>query len=196
MDYLVDTNIFIKVIPDCICGVVGKCREHGDTTSITETILSELEPGLDKTREDESLREPFVQVNNLVTGKMGAKWINKLDITSMPGAFEEYNKIRKRYYSWMTNATYLKKLVAEGRYTESDIKKSSFRNKDKGECELIAVALSEPGKHKIVSDDEGVVFEHPESNIFKDYAIPNGAIVIYGKTWLKEIAYKKNKESD
>lgn len=185
MYYLVDTNIFLHAIQDKIYSVAYACKEQKSEIAITQVILDELMPGNDKLESDSSVKDPYVEVDNLVTGKMGCKLIRLIDIDSIPGAREEYNKIRKRFYSWMSDATFLKSLVDAGTYTPTDIKKSSFRNKDKGECELIAIAKTSPSDYEIVSNDQGKVFLHPSQNLFADYAIPEGITVLSSENWLK-----------
>ncbi len=187
MYYLVDTNVYIHVINDCMYSVAKKCCDKDCKITITETILSELEPGTDKVEEDPSLRDVFVNVENLVTGKMGTKLIRLISVADVPGAKEKYKSIRSRYYSWMKEPQYLKKLVDEGKISKEDIGKTSFRNKDKGECELIAIALAALGQYAIVSEDVGRVFLHPWINIFDLCARTEGVTVQSGGEWLKTI---------
>ena len=188
MYYLVDTNIFLWAIKEKIYDVANDCKKINKDIVITSTILNELEPGNDKSKEDPSLRDVYVQVNNLVTGGMGAKLITKVDISTIPKAKAEYQKIRNRFYSWMGDADYLKQLIDNNKLTEKEIKSSTFRNKDKGECELIALAIADPENYNmIVSDDKGRVYVHPEQNLFDDYAVQNGVNVIVSKQWLETI---------
>ena len=58
----------------------------------------------------------------------------------------------------MKDPNYLKSLIAKGKISEDDIKKKSFRNKDMGECELIAIAKVSSDEHQIVTNDKGRVF--------------------------------------
>lgn len=76
-------------------------------------------------------------VYNLSHGSMGIKAIRIVNIDDIPGAKEELKRIRKRFYSWMTDVTYLNYLVSQGVISSDDIKKKNFRRKDLGECELI-----------------------------------------------------------
>lgn len=187
MVYLVDTNVFIKAIPENIFQAACICSEKGKEITITETILNELEPGDDKVQADSSIKTPFIMVDNLVKGTMAVKNIKLISIKSIPGAEKEYVKLRRSYYSWMTDTKYLRELISEGKITPAEIKAERFKNRDKGECELIAVALTAPGEYTIVSDDYGKVYLHPYQNIFKDYAIPKGVRVICSDEWKKEI---------
>lgn len=184
MYYLVDTNVFLHAINDKVYSVAYACKEQKSEITITRVILNELIPGNDKIECDSSVKDPYVQVNNLITGKMGCKLIRLIEIDNIPGAKEEYNKIRKRFYSWMNDVTFLRNLVDAGIYTPADIKKSNFRNKDKGECELIAIAKTSPSDYKIVSNDHGKVFLHPNQNLFDDYAILEGITVLSSESWL------------
>jgi hypothetical protein len=189
MDYLVDTNVFINIIEDYIYAVAYKCFYDQTPIVITKTILDELLPGQDKIETDSDIKEPFIIVNNLSHGTMGQKLIQCVDLESIPEAKKEYKRIRTAFYSWMTDTHYLQKLVDEGKLTSEEIKGGRFRKKDCGECELIAIAMTNKGKHTIVSNDIGRVYKHPEQNLFDDYAIPNGVTVIGSDKWHKQIGW-------
>ena len=45
MYYLVDTNVFLHAIRDNIFSVADLCKKNGTDITITDTILTELEPG-------------------------------------------------------------------------------------------------------------------------------------------------------
>ena len=104
---------------------------------------------------------------------------------------EELKKIRRRFYDWMKNPAYLKSLIAQGKISEDDIKKKSFRNKDMGECELIAIAKVSLDEHQIVTNDKGRVFLHPEQNLFDEYASEIGLTVLSSDEWLRQIGHIK-----
>lgn len=108
----------------------------------------------------------------------------------IPGAKEELKKIRKKFYSWMGDSNYLKLLVSRGVITKDDIKKKSFRNRDLGECELIAIAKTAVDEYQIVTNDKGRVFLHPKQNLFDDYAADMGLTVLSSGEWLNKIGYE------
>lgn len=158
MYYLVDTNVFLHAIRDNIFAVADLCKKNGTDVTITDTILSELEPEYHLEGEDKTAKDTYNSVYNLSYGTMGIKVIRIVNVDDIPGAKEELKRIRKRFYSWMTDITYLKHLVSQGAISLDDIKKKNFRKKDLGECELIAIAKAAENVYEIVTNDKGRVF--------------------------------------
>lgn len=187
MYYLVDTNVFLHAIRDNIFSVADLCKKNGTDVTITDTILSELEPGYHLEGEDKTAKDTYNSVYNLSYGTMGIKVIRIVNVDDIPGAKEELKRIRKRFYSWMTDITYLKHLVSQGAISLDDIKKKNFRKKDLGECELIAIAKAAENVYEIVTNDKGRVFLHPEQNLFDDYAVGIGLTVLNSDEWLNTI---------
>ncbi|MCI9541782.1 MAG: hypothetical protein HFG39_12170 [Lachnospiraceae bacterium] len=187
MYYLVDTNVFLHAIRDNIFAVADLCKKNGTDVTITDTILSELEPGYHLEGEDKTAKDTYNSVYNLSYGTMGIKVIRIVNVDDIPGAKEELKRIRKRFYSWMTDITYLKHLVSQGAISLDDIKKKNFRKKDLGECELIAIAKAAENVYEIVTNDKGRVFLHPEQNLFDDYAVGIGLTVLNSDEWLNTI---------
>lgn len=190
MYYLVDTNVFLHAINDDIYSVAELCKNNNTDVTITDTILNELEPGYYLSLEDETAKQVYNSVSNLAHGTMGLKVIRITNIVDIPGAKEELKKIRDRYYRWMRDGTYLQSLVEAGKITAEEIKKKSFRNKDLGECELIAIVKTAKEDYDIVTNDKGRVFLHPEQNLFDDYASNEGLTVLSSEEWLNKIGYK------
>lgn len=191
MYYLVDTNVFLHSICDEIFTVANLCKENNQDVAITETILNELEPGYYLEIEDKAAKEVYNAVHNLTFGTMGIQIIRLVKLEEIPGAKEELRKIRQRFYGWMRDVDYLKMLISQGVITENDIKKKSFRNKDMGECELIAIAKVSSDEHQIVTNDKGRVFLHPEQNLFDEYASEIGLTVLNSDEWLRKIGHVK-----
>ncbi len=191
MYYLVDTNVFLHSICDDIFTVANLCKENNQDVTITKTILNELEPGYYLEIEDEAAKEVYNTVHNLTFGTMGIQIIRLVKLEEIPGAKEELKKIRQRFYGWMRDVNYLKMLISQGKITENDIKKKSFRNKDMGECELIAIAKVSSDEHHIVTNDKGRVFLHPEQNLFNEYASEIGLTVLNSDEWLRKIGHVK-----
>ena len=191
MYYLVDTNVFLHSICDDIFTVANLCKENNQDVTITKTILNELEPGYYLEIEDEAAKEVYNTVHNLTFGTMGIQIIRLVKLEEIPGAKEELKKIRQRFYGWMRDVNYLKMLISQGKITENDIKKKSFRNKDMGECELIAIAKVSSDEHQIVTNDKGRVFLHPEQNLFNEYASEIGLTVLNSDEWLRKIGHVK-----
>ena len=191
MYYLVDTNVFLHSICNEIFTVANLCKENNQDVTITETILNELEPGYYLEIEDKTAKEAYNAVRNLTFGTMGIQIIRLVKLEEIPGAKEELKKIRQRFYGWMRDGNYLKTLISQGVITENDIKKKSFRNKDMGECELIAIAKASSDEHQIVTNDKGRVFLHPEQNLFDEYASEIGLTVLNSDEWLRKIGHVK-----
>lgn len=191
MYYLVDTNVFLHAIYNEIFTVANLCKENEQEIAITETILNELEPGYYLEIEDENAKSAYNAVHNLTFGTMGIKIIRLIKLEEIPGAKEELKKIRQRFYGWMKDGNYLRLLISQGKISENDIKKKSFRNKDMGECELIAIAKATEDDHQIVTNDKGRVFLHPEQNLFDEYASEIGLTVLNSDEWLRKIGHIK-----
>lgn len=189
MYYLVDTNVFLNAICDNIFPVADLCKKNGTEVTITDTILNELEPGYYMEVEDKTTKDIYNSVYNFSHGTMGIKVIRIVKIDDIPGAKEELKKIRKRFYSWMSDPTYLDYLVSQGTLSLEDIKKKSFKKKDLGECELIAIAKAAEDDYEIVTNDKGRVYLHPEQNLFDDYAAGIGLTVLNSDEWLNMIGY-------
>ena len=90
---------------------------------------------------------------------MGIKAIRIVKLDDIPGAKEELKKIRKKFYSWRGDINYLNMLISQGVITADDIRKKSFRNKDLGECELIAIAKTAEDEYQIVTNDKEEIRE-------------------------------------
>lgn len=190
MYYLVDTNVFLHSICDEIFAIADLCKKNETEITVTETILNELEPGYYLELEDETAKNAYNSVYNLTYGTMGIKLIRIVKLDDIPGAKEELKKIRKKFYSWMSDINYLNLLISQGVITADDIKKKSFRNKDLGECELIAIAKTAEDEYQIVTNDKGRVFLHPEQNMFDDYASDIGLTVLSSEEWLDKIGHE------
>lgn len=193
MHYLIDANIFIKVICDNIYGVANICHMSGCEIAITKTILDELDPGYYKEQENPNLKDTHRIVNNLVTGNQGIQLIRMIRLDDIKGAKDELKKIRERYYGWLTQPEYLQKMIVDGKLTREEIKKKNFRNKDLGECELIAIAICAPKEYVVVSDDQGRIYKHPDHNIFESILKDHNIRILWGKEWLKEIGLAEEK---
>lgn len=184
MKFLVDTNIFLHAINDHIVAIACKCKERNSMVNITEAILNELDPGFNG---DILFQETYNCVSKCCDHPLNI--INVINIDDLVEAKRIYESIRARYYRWMTNASYLKRLIKEDKITQDEIKSRAFKYKDVGECELIALAKSSNGKYIIVSNDKGVVYKHPHINIFNIFR-KQGLDIYSCDTWLEIIQYE------
>lgn len=187
MKYLVDTNVFLHTISN-IYGVAVLCNEMENPICVTPTIVEELDPGYFKEKDDKSTKEIYICINNMIDK---FKLIKLVNVTDYYGAKEELKKIRERYYGWLKNPQYLQDLVDKGILKKEDIKKPSFRKKDLGECELLAIAKVSNGEFLLITNDRGRVFKHPDINIFDTYKGETDIIILTGDEWKKEINFNE-----
>lgn len=190
MYYLLDTNIFLHAINNNVVDVAQFCKKNNNDITITETIITELKPGYYLELTDEATKEIYSAVRAMTDGTINPKLIRVINVEDVPGAKEELKKIRERFYGWINDPIYLRSLIEDGQLQEDEIRKRNFRNKDLGECELIAIAKTSDEDYTIVTDDKGKVFLHPESNIFNEYALPEGIRVLSSSEWLVYVGYK------
>lgn len=184
MKFLVDTNVFLHSINEYIVAVACKCKERNRTINITKTILNELDPGFN---EEILFQETYNCVSRCCDSNINL--INVIDINCIQEAKKIYKSIREQYYRWMTDTNYLNKLIKDGKLTRDEIKSKAFKNKDVGECELIAVAKAFYGQYVIISDDKGKVYKHPDINLFEIFK-KQGLDIYTCDTWLEIIEYK------
>lgn len=189
MQYLVDTNVFLHDINSYIYGVADLCKNKNTDICITPTILSELDPGYYREKQDKSTKEVYTCVYNFTAGTYGIKVIKLIKLSDVEGAKEEMKKIRERFYGWMRNPAYLRKLIDCEILTKEEIKKNSFKNKDLGECELVAIAKASKGEFWLVTDDKGQVYKHPDQNIFDTYINDPDVNILSGVEWIEKIGY-------
>lgn len=181
--YLIDTNVFLHTINSNITVVAQKCKDIENDMTVTPTILKELEPGFYMESENPESKEIYTCVCNLSGGY--CEIIKLVELSHVEGAEAEFNKIRDRHYGWITNAEYLKQLIEDGTLSQEDRKK--LKNKDKGECELLAIAKASKGEYRLVTNDKGRVYIHPHDNIFEKYANDEHVTILIGEDWLKEL---------
>lgn len=180
MRYLVDTNVFMHDICDEIISVANHCKNGKCGMYISPTILEELRPPAIS-----NLPSGYYNsVDNCINGMLRDKhFIDMIELNK--AAKKELSNIRKRFYSWTLEPEYIKWLLEKGDLEEKEIK--NLRYKDLGECELLAIAISSENKYKIVTNDFGRVYKHPEQNIFETYK--DKAEILPPNDWKKEINY-------
>lgn len=187
MNLLIDTNVFFHTINSNIYSVAVSCKDLGNDMCITETILWELEPGYCQEEKDASSREIHTSVSNFI--KKPFDVIKFVNIDEIDGARDELKKIRKRFYSWIYDTSYLNRLIQEGELTKQEIKYLKY--KDLGECELLAVAITSNEHKVIISNDKGRVYKHPEQNIFETYKYSSDITILTGDEWLVKMNSEK-----
>lgn len=191
MKYLVDTNVFFHTINSNIYGVAKKCIDIGDIACITQTILDELTPGYYLV-ENESTKGISTAVSLFASDKF--KLIELINISDVDGAKELLKSIRDGFYSWMHKADYLQMLLEKGEITVQEIKSKTFKNKDLGECELLAIAKASHGAYILITNDKGEVFHHPYQNIFEPYKDDPEVVIYNGAEWISKIGYVEESE--
>lgn len=175
MNYLKDSCIFINKIPTHdkiyeVIQLVKKCEDSHDLSVSTE-ILDELKKG---------------SLGNIVYNFVQLEMIKKIDLNDSETMQDEYNKIRNKYYGWIRKNDYLNHLIEKGVLDIELVKSKKLLSKGVGECSLLAIAVAEPKKHTIVTEDKGRVEFHPHINIF-DYAPTNVCEIIDYAEFLRRV---------
>lgn len=182
MNYLIDTNIFINEIPRDVTTVAMHSKSILKPMMISEAILSELGDA----DGDPNVDNHVYYVVRRMTTEVDPPLIKLCKISDVPKAQAIYNDIRDRYYGWMKDGNYLQKMITDGKITREELHSHSFRKKDVGECELVALAAVSNGEDIVVTNDLGRVYKHPNINIF-DFAETLGVVVKNGTDWLSDI---------
>lgn len=188
MGYLKDTCVLKHNIDtgDKIYKVAQHCKECGKQFSVTDYVLDEIKPG--KSVDVENAKHS----TNLLSGLEGAvnsKVISKIEIDSNQVYKKNFRDIRRRYYYWISDTEYLKKLVDEGSMTLEEVRSKGLKYKDYGECSCIAVAMEDPKKYIIVSNDKGAVYKHPSINLFQKYTKSHDIQVMTYDEWLVQTKF-------
>jgi len=188
MGYLKDSCVFIKHINtgNKILEVSAHCKRNNKRLVISDEILTELYPGaqVEKEQERESAKELYKSVDFAVNTNL----IEMIRLKDSPEIMSNYRTIRNRFYGWMKDHSYLKKLIKDGLITKEEIQSKGFKYKDVGECSLIAIAMVEHNL-TIVTNDKGKVYKHPEQNLFDTYAKDNDISVLSYKEWVQATAF-------
>ena len=182
MNHLFDTCTIKNRLRDgsTILSVSEYCYKTSEPFIISSEIQIELKP---PERLDSAVFEIAKKTASAVEFCIKLGYIQLIDIESDNIMADNYRKIRRRYYGWMTKSDYCKKLIKDGILTEEEYKSRGFRYRDAGECTLIAIAMTDPENFTIISEDNGKVYMHPLENIFDTYR-ELGIIVVKYKNWV------------
>ena len=171
LDHLFDTSSIIKGLKntDILKNVINSCLEQNSHFTVSDIIISELNPpeNWKHSRSDDYhlalIQQHYLQycINN--------QMVRHIIIAENHQIKHNYSQIRSRYYSWMSDPNFCRRLISKGILTIEDVKSPGFKNKDRGECSLIAIALTSPESYIIVTEDYGRVFGRPNINIFTEY---------------------------
>ena len=181
MEHLFDTcTIKHQLKTDAVIFAVTEyCLGIEEPFSISSVIKKELRPP-DSLSESE--HEAASRVYAYVERYIASKNIKVIDMSDEKVKLN-YNKIRQYHYGWMTRVDYCRNLIDTGLLTLDEYRSPGFRNRDAGECSLIAIALTSPDDYIIVSEDKGVKTSHPDVNIF-DIFKNQGLVIVRFKEWL------------
>ncbi|MGU8414813.1 hypothetical protein ACV3MY_13675 [Clostridium perfringens] len=181
--YLVDTNVFLHVIDKCVYETANICCNINKKFHITNTILSELEPGYYLLKEKPKSDEILHNVEGLINSPFNL--IEVIDFNKNQEAKSIFKDIRERYYRWIKDPNYIRKLINDGKLNKCDIK--YLRKRDVGECELLALAKTSKGELEIITEDKGKVHLHPNINIYDMFKNDNDVIIHEARKWFDEI---------
>lgn len=165
MQHLFDTcTIKHKLKTDTAIFAVAKyCKSIEEPFTLSSEIKKELQPPIKLEQPEYELAAKVVTyIDRYIT----SGHISLIDLNTDSKIKLVYNKIRQQYYGWMTRTDYCKQLIENGDLTKEEYRSPGFKYKDAGECSLIAIALLSPETNIIISEDKGVVFSHPNINIF------------------------------
>jgi hypothetical protein len=169
LGYLNDTCVFKHHINEAskIINVATHCIKQNKRMIVSNEIVNELYPGKNL---EESVRERAIELHKCIEFAIDSKIIDIINITQNCEMSNNYKKIRNEFYGWMNRTDYLQKLMKDGKITKEEIQSKGFKFKDVGECTLVAIAMTNPHKYVIVTEDKGLVYKHPDQNIFDTYA--------------------------
>lgn len=171
MSNLFDSSTLINISDEnTILKIAKYCKDIlKSKLAITSIVLKEL---LSHAQKDNTPFEDFFALQNHLLLYIKSSDIINYDLEHNEEVYTNYRKLRKNYYGWMINKTYFEQLKADGQLSQ-DLDFYSIKNEynkvDAGECSLIAVALTNPNEHVIVSDDAGDIHYLPSQNIFEIY---------------------------
>ncbi|HDK7140067.1 TPA: hypothetical protein PTV74_003948 [Clostridium botulinum] len=182
MKNLIDTCTLINKLnsPMKLISLACNLKDKKEYLCITDIIFDELQitPNLEK--EQKKISTGIINVierqNNI---------INIISLKDNKTYKENLQNIRKRFYSDVTDVKKIRKLLQEGKIKKEQVK--SLRNKDLGECSLIAVAITDPNNHLIVTEDGGNIIIKPGINLFEKYKEEYNINVCNCKEFLENI---------
>lgn len=193
MGYLKDTCVLIDSI-NCgeeIINVARHCQNNGKNFCVTDIVIDELTPGR---KVPEAQAEVSKGIKNGIQVAILGKIIKKFDVLSDKSKYKSnFNKIRKKYYGHLKDRGFIQEQIKLGNITKEQAKSKGFRYKGYGECSCIAVAMDNPQKYIIVTNDKGAITLKPKINLFKKYNETHGIIVWDYNEWVKNTNYKNDK---
>jgi predicted nucleic acid-binding protein len=188
MNYLEDTCVFLhKIIePNKVFKIADFCKKKGQEFSITDIVLNEMRTGSNANEDEKSIRTGMANSIELCSKSNLAVII---DVQNNEKFKENFQKIRKRYYTHVTDIRYIKSKIDSGELPREKAK--GIKYKDSGECSCIAVAMEHPKDYIIVSEDIGRVFLKPNINLFNIYGNKYKFSVWNYDTWEKRTEFNE-----
>lgn len=188
MKYLGDSCIFIHIINtgSKILNITEYCKRSGDKVCITNIVMDELTPPKHFTKKESDIsNDRIMAINNCAR----AGYIDIININVNHKFYENFKKIRKRYYEHLEDPASVLKLVESGDIKPEELLSQSYQYKDYGECSCIAVAMEYPDDFIIITEDKGRVFCKPSVNLFERYKVKKNIKVWSYNEWKKNIEY-------
>lgn len=191
MSYIEDTNIFMKHINTGteIIKVADHCKSLGKTISITDIILDEFRTPRWFLGEEKAKSQELH--NTIVQGIFSLRQIELIEVTKDSDYKKNFEAIRSRYYGHLLDPKYVKAALDAGEITQQQFKNKSYQFKDYGECSCLAVAMDNPKKYTIVSNDKGRVFLKPNLNLFDKFREKYGITIWDYDEWVAHTNYKQ-----
>ncbi len=176
MAFIVDTCIFLDQLntADNIL-TAAKCSHKVEKVmGLTDIVFSEI-------------KYP-ISIRNTIENGIRTKVIKLFEVKTNNKYKSNFNEIRRRYYEHLSPSV-LQKKIQSGEYTKEQAKELRF--KDYGECSCIAVAIENPDRVVIISDDQGHIHLKPDINLFVKYQDDYGIKVWYFHEWDRHTKYSQ-----
>ena len=154
MAILKDSDVFIKNSIDelGIRKFTEICLKHNKKLTITNIILRELSPGPGVADKGHDVYLQAIERHKVVQKMIQSDEIDCIDINKNDQILDNYNNIRRRYYSWTTSSRMLNRLVEQGAIDKRRVDSGAIMYDGVGECSLVAVAMTDKPKYMIVSN--------------------------------------------
>lgn len=168
MNNLIDTCVFLEkiVTPNNLINFTKKSIDRGEEISTSNIIMDELQPTPSLREKDTEVSIGILRTIDSILNK-NSENICIINIYNNKEYKQNLDNIRKRFYSHVSDVNSLRQLIAKGEMKREEI--SIARKKDMGECSLIAIAMTNPKKYIIITEDQGKVYIKPQINLFQKY---------------------------
>ncbi|MBU3089824.1 hypothetical protein KPL42_15165 [Clostridium gasigenes] len=166
MKHLFDTCTLLKELsqPIKLLEIMKVVNKNEDSFLVPDIVMDELE--ITEKLTEEQVQQSRGIFNTLGVGFRSYNNVDTISINSNKKYKQEFDKIRFAHYFHVSQKELVRRVKC-GEITRERANK--LRNRDRGECACIAIAITEPNEFIIVSEDDGKIIEYPKKNIFEIY---------------------------